>query len=170
MANWCNARLIVAGRTADVVRFRRVARARPSVLFREDMLQGEAQELFSERATALGSGLLAKHYIFQIRSDDGLEHFLGISQSRPQLSFILVYGFDNEYGSHFIVRGRARSYLISDRVMERVMTKHGADDNPDNEWAFQPHIDAEVELMDLAEARWHNALERSTSRSGSPTR
>src|ERR1017187_1419935 len=29
MANWCNARLVVAGRTADVVRFRRFAHARP---------------------------------------------------------------------------------------------------------------------------------------------
>ena len=69
MATWCNARLVIAGRTADVARFRRRAHARPSSVFRPDMLVGEAQNLFSERATRLGPDLLEKRYMFQGCSD-----------------------------------------------------------------------------------------------------
>ena len=167
MADWCNARLIVAGRTADVTRFRRLAHTQPSSVFRPDMLVGEAQELFSERATPFGPDLLAKKYIFQVCSDDGLEHFQNLSQSYPGLRFVMVYGWDgwNEYsyGSHFISRGRARRYSISVRVVEKAMAKHGVDDNPNDEWPYEPEINAETELMDLAEARWQKLLLRGTT-------
>jgi hypothetical protein len=34
------------------------------------------------------------------------------------------------------------------------MAKHGVEDNPDDEWPYDAEVDAEVELMDLAEAHW----------------
>ena len=159
MATWCNARLVVAGRTADVARLRRLAQARPSSVFRPDMLVGEAQELFSELATRLGPELLEKRYMFQGCSDEGIEHFQNLSRSCPCLRFVLVYGWDNHsYGSHFICGGRAHSYPVSDRLVEKVMVKHGVDDNPNDEWPYEPEIDAEEELMDLAEAHWQKSL------------
>ena len=106
MADSCSARLLVAGHTSDVMRFRRLARARPSCVFRPDMLVGEAQELFSERATRLGPNLLEKKYTFQACSEDGHEHFRDLSRSYKGLRFVYVYGWDgwNEfsYGSHLI--------------------------------------------------------------------
>jgi hypothetical protein len=69
MASWCNARLVVVGHPSDVTRFRRLAGApvarmggtrltpsadaRASRVFRGDMLVGEAQGLFCERATRI---------------------------------------------------------------------------------------------------------------------
>jgi hypothetical protein len=162
MGTWCNARLVVAGRTADVARFRRLAHTRPSSVFRPDMLVGEAQAPFSERATPLGPDLSAKRYIFQGSGDDGLDHFQNLSRSYRCLRFVLVYGWDgwNEcsYGSHFISRGRTRSYPIPARVVEKAMAKHGVNGNPDNEWPYEPEINAEMELLDLAEAHWQRSL------------
>jgi hypothetical protein len=161
MATWCNARLVVAGRTADVTLFRRLAHTRPSSVFWPDMLVGEAQELFSERATRLGPDLLEKKYLFQGRSDEGVQHFQDLSRSYPCLRFVLVYGWDDHsFGSYFICRGRARTYPVSARLVEKVMAKHGVDDNPDGEWLYRPEIEAEVELMDLAEAHWQPSLLR----------
>ena len=161
MANWCNARLVVAGRTAEVARFRRFAHMRPSSLFRPDMLVGEAQELFSERVRALGPNRSKKSYRFQVCEDNGLDHFRSLSCSHPTLCFVLVYGYDDHsYGSYFITRGRARSYSASARLVEKVMAKHGVDDNPEGEWPYEPELEAEVELMDLAEAHWQSALLR----------
>jgi hypothetical protein len=34
------------------------------------------------------------------------------------------------------------------------------DDNPNDEWPYQPEIDAEMELMDFAEAHWKKSLLR----------
>jgi hypothetical protein len=161
MATWCNARLIVAGHGADVTRFRRLVHAQPSV-FSPDMLVGETQELFSERAIPLGPELLEKKYFFQVRSDDGLDHFRDLSRSYPALCFVLVYGWDgwNEYsyGSYFIFRGHTRNFSASARLVEKVVAKHGVDDNPDGDWPYEPEVNAERELMDLAEARWQKSL------------
>ncbi len=38
------------------------------------------------------------------------------------------------------------------------MVKHGVDDNPNDEWPYEPEMDAEKELMDLAEAHWQKSL------------
>jgi hypothetical protein len=165
MATWCNARLVVAGRPIDVACFRRLAHARPSSVFRPDMLVGEAQKLFSERATALGLDLVEKKYMFQGCSDEGVEHFQNVSRSCPCLRFVLVYGWDNHsYGSHFMYRGRTRSYCVPDRLVEKVMAKHGVDDNPNDEWPYDAEADAEVELMDVAEAHWQTSLLRGNLR------
>ena len=162
MADWCNARLVVAGHTSDVMRFRRLARARPSCVFRPDMLVGEAQELFSDRATRLGPNLLEKKYIFQACSEDGHEHFRDLSRSYKVLRFVYVYGWDgwNEfsYGSHLIFGGHIHSYRVPIRLVEKALVKHGVDDNPNDEWPYQPEIDAEMELMDLAEEHWRTLL------------
>jgi hypothetical protein len=187
MAEWCNARLVVAGRTSEVKRFRRLASvpvaglrvmplspradARASRLFRGDMLVGEAQGLFCERATPIGRGLLEKKYIFQVCAcdEDGQQHFRNLSRLYPGLRFVYVYGWDgwNEYsyGSYLICRGHIRSYRVPVRVVEKALVKHGVDDNPNDEWPYQPEIDAETELMDLAEARWKKwLLRRNTPR------
>ena len=180
MAEWCNARLVVAGRTSEVKRFRRLASvpvaglrvtplspradARASRLFRGDMLVGEAQGLFCERATPIGRGLLEKKYIFQVRAcdEDGQEHFRNLSRLYPGLRFVYVYGWDgwNEfsYGSHLIFRGHTHSYRVPIRLVEKALVRHGVDDNPNDEWPYQPEIDAEMELMDLAEDHWQSLL------------
>jgi hypothetical protein len=128
MAEWCNARLVVAGRTSEVTRFKRLAgvpvagmrvrllsplaRARASRIFRGDMLVGEAQGLFCERATPTGPGLSKKAYLFQACDDDGQEHFRDLSRLYPGLRFVYVYGWDgwneHSYGSYLICRGHIR--------------------------------------------------------------
>ena len=180
MAEWCNARLVVAGRTSEVERFRRVAsvpvaqlrakrlsrqvKARASRVFRADMLVGEAQEVFSERASPIGPGLLEKKYVFQVRAcdEEGQEHFQKISQSYPKLRFVYVYGWDGwdeySYGSYLICRGHIRTYRVPVRLVEKAMAKYGVDDNPNDEWPYQPEIDAATELMDLAETHWRESL------------
>jgi len=180
MASWCNARLVVVGRPTDVTRFRHLAGvpvallgvtpltpsadARAARVFRGDMLVGEAQGLFCERATRIGKGLLKKIYVFQASDEDGQEHFRDLSRLWPTLRFVYVYGLDgwNEYsyGSHLICRGHIRSYRVPIRLVEKAMAKHGVDDNPNDEWPYQPEIDAEAELMDLAEAHWKESLLR----------
>ena len=44
------------------------------------------------------------------------------------------------------------------RLVEKALVKHGVDDNPNDEWPYQPEIDAETELMDLAEDHWRSLL------------
>ena len=171
MAERCNARLIVAGPGLAVERFRRTANvglsthgsksrlktARAWRIFRGDILVGEAQEIFSEKAARIGPDVFAKKYVFRASSDDGQEHFRLISQFYPDLSFVYIYGWDgwNEfsYGSYFIRRGAMRSYRVPVRLISRTLAKYGADDNPNDEWPYGPEIDAEHELMDLAETR-----------------
>jgi hypothetical protein len=164
MANWCNARLIVAGRRSAVLRFSRLARARPSALFEGDMLHGEGSDLFSERIKTLESGFAKKEYKFQIANDDGRSHFCRLSRKFPALCFVLVYFDANNppSGSFFISRGRARSYEVPDELWEAILTKHGAfkdgslvDDGDD--WCYW---EASWELMDVAEAHWQQAMEK----------
>jgi hypothetical protein len=53
---------------------------------------------------------------------------------------LLVYAWDDHtFGSHY-------------------PQQHAADDNPNGEWPYEPEIDAEKELMDLAETHWHKFL------------
>jgi hypothetical protein len=195
MGTWCNARLVVSGRSSDVRRFtylagvpvarfdlqkpdmglRPLVIARASRIFRGDMLVGEGGSLFSERATSLGNGRLEKKYCFQAKcgaapstalhaSDDGHDHFLNLSVALPVLRFVYVYGWDgwdeNSYGSYLISRGHTRGYQVPIRLVEQVMTKNGVDDNPNDEWPYEPEIDAEAELMDLAQAHWKRWLLR----------
>ena len=161
MSTWCNARLRVSGFPADVSSFRRLARRRPGLVFRDDMLVGECQELFSERAEAFGVDLLQKTYVFQGRSDEGLEHFQDLSRTRPRLRFVLVYGWDDHtYGSYLIINGRVRSYCVPDRLVEKVMARHGVTDDFDDEWPIDGELDAEAELMDLAGSHWDKSLLR----------
>ena len=125
------------------------------------MLVGEAQELFSERAARLGQDRSAKRYIFQACGEEGVAHFQDLSRSYPRLRFLLVYGWDDHsYGSHYISKRQTRSYRVSDLLVDKVMAKNGVNDNPNNEWPFEPEMDAEKELMDLAEAHWRESLLR----------
>jgi hypothetical protein len=110
MASWCNARLIVVGHPTDVTRFRRLsgvevarvgtrrigplADVRASRVFRGDMLAGEAQGLFCERATWIGQDLVEKTYVFQVRDEDGQEHFRNLSKLPiPSLRVCLWMGW-----------------------------------------------------------------------------
>jgi hypothetical protein len=90
MANWSNVRLLVAGRRFDVLCFSRLTRARPSAVFEPDMLEGEAQELFSERAGRLDTNVLSKVYKFQVHNGDGIQHFRRVSRQHPALCFVLT--------------------------------------------------------------------------------
>ena len=178
MANWCNAQLFIVGRPTHIARFRRLAGvpvarmgvkrptpsaiARVSRVFRQDMLEGEAGRLFSERATRIGQDLVEKKYVFQACDEQGQEHFRDLSRRLPDLRFVYVYGWDgwneHSYGSHLICRGHIRTYRVPVRLVEKAMVKNGMDDNPHEEWPYQPEIDAEGELMDLAKAHWQKSL------------
>ncbi len=162
MANWCNAHLIVAGTRYDVLCFGQGSRARTASFFTSDMLVGEAKGLFAERVERLGPNLARKVYKFQVRNDDGLKHFRGVSRRNPALWFVLVYGDPNadSYGSYFIRRGRSRAYSVPGRVNESVMAKHGVTEDSDDEWPFW---EASWELMDLAEEHWQSVVLRSIS-------
>jgi hypothetical protein len=163
MANWCSARLIVAGRCADVLKFSQRCRARPGVAFRPDMLYGETAELRSERVAAMEPGLSKKEYTFQIRNDDGQEHFCQVSRQFPALSFVLIYWDPNNppSGSYLISRGRARGFELPDPVCEAVMEKHGVTAESDDDFGYW---EAAWELMDLAEAQWRQPLLRALRR------
>ncbi len=123
------------------------------------MLEGEAQELFSERAEHFGADLLKKAYKFQVQDDDGLDHFRGVSRQYPTLGFVLVYADPNsdDYGSYFISQEKFRRHRISDPQKIAVMNAHGVtgDGDDDDERRFW---DATWELMDIAEAHWRRRL------------
>jgi hypothetical protein len=135
------------------------------------MLVGEGQPLFSERAITFGRGLRTKEYVFQARDEEGQDHFRKISRAFPELRFVYVYSWDgwNEFsfGSYLISRGRVRGYRVPLRLVERATRKHGLDDLPDDlsndEWPLKAEMDAEQELMDVAEAHWKMALTKGMS-------
>lgn len=163
MANWCNARLIVAGRRSDVLSFSRLSRVRPFSMFGPDMLHGEADDLRSERIKTLEPGFAKKEYRFQIRNDDGRKHFCRLSRKFPTVCFVLVYFDANSppSGSFFISRGRALSYELPVQLHEAVMARHGASEDSDNDWGY---CEASWELMDLAEAHWQQTVIRTIRR------
>ena len=164
MASWCNARLIVVGPRSVVLHFSRRARAKPSPIFTPDMLVGEAQELFSERIERWAARTYRKKYVFQVRSDDGRDHFQEISLKFTSPWFVLVFGDPdlNDYGSYVIRQGRSRSYSVPDKLKIEVMARHGAEDITDDEddWRFW---DASWELMDLAQVHWDRFLLKQSS-------
>jgi len=123
------------------------------------MLHGETDELRSERVETMEPGLAKKVYVFQIRNDDGREHFCRVSRQFPGLCFVLVYWDPNNppSGSHFISRGRARSYELPDQLCEAVMARHGYSEDSDDE-EERRYWEASWELMDLAEAHWQQSL------------
>ena len=65
---------------------------------------------------------------------------------------------ENSYGSYFISRGDVRGYRVPLRLLQKARVKHGVDNNSDEEWPYEPEMDAEVEVMDLAEAHWRKSL------------
>lgn len=163
MANWYNARLLVVGRSDNVLEFSRMSSAQPSSLFTPDMLQGEAQDMISEQMEQVEPGLAQKVYIFQVRYGDGLEHFCRISLQFPVLNFVLVYedASVNSYGSYYISRGQVQTHELPDELKESVMAKHGVTaDSSDDECEIDDtgYWEATWELMDLAEAYWQDAV------------
>jgi hypothetical protein len=153
MANWCNVRLLVAGRREDVVYFARHARLHPPEVFAPDMLEGEGGALTSDRARRAGAGSLRKTYRFQVRNDDGRAHFRRVSRRFPKLSIVLTY-FDpasGDCGSDLICHGKSRHFSVSQKRVEAIMAQHGVLDEPDDDWRYWQ---ASLAAMDLAEARW----------------
>ncbi|MGH8546713.1 MAG: hypothetical protein ACREX3_24480, partial [Gammaproteobacteria bacterium] len=157
MANWCNARLIVSGRRRAVLEFSRRARSKPSSFFRGDMLVGEDGGLSADRIENLEKGLAQKVYRFQVRNDDGCDHFRSLSKSYDHLRFVLVFGDPSSgtFGSYFIRKGYSREYLIPEEIKQTVMTKHGVDHDSDDDL---PYWEASWELMDLAQAHWQRLI------------
>jgi hypothetical protein len=117
------------------------------------MLIGEAQALFSERIEKFQNRLAQKTYIFQIRNDDGRDHFRQLSKRQAKLHFILVFADPNvsDFGSYFIRRGRARKYSIPDSTYECIMAKHNVDYDSEDDSAYW---EATWELMDRAQRYW----------------
>ena len=169
VANWCNARLIVVGQRPDVVELSRHARSRPSSLFEPDMLEGEGQDLFAERMETLGRGLSKKKYVFQVRNDDGHDHFREISRRYRSLWFVLAYHDPNsgEFGSYFIRQGRSRVYLVPEDVITSVMSTYGVDYDSDDEENECRFWEASWAVIDMAESRWLPAvLKKATTAAG----
>jgi hypothetical protein len=153
MANWINARLIATGPRDAVQAFAAAARDETKRVFRADMLAGEAVGLRRERAERAGEGLYRKRFIFQIRNDYGVEHFVRVSKRFRRLSFVLVFGDPNgdTYGSARIARGEAEKYVVTPRQARAIWRKHKVTLEDEDEWRFW---EASWELMDLAEAHW----------------
>jgi hypothetical protein len=161
VANWSNARLIVIGCHPAVLEFSRKARNNPPSIFTSDMLVGEAQELCSERIERWHPGLSRKKYVFQVRNDDGRDHFREISREFKSLHFILVFddGGDGKFGSYLIRDGHCRTYSIPQKLVNAVLAKHKAVEILNDEDYFE-YFEACWELMDLAQAHWERLLER----------
>ncbi len=159
MANWCNVRLVAYGPKEAVAGFSEKARSRPSSTFRGDMLVGEARGPGAERMQRLGADSYRKVFLFQVRNDDGLEHFRRVSKRHRNLSFVLVYGDPNvdDYGSYLLKGGTARAYCLVEKQKEAVMRKHRVTEEDDDNWRFW---EASWELMDIAEARWTSSIGR----------
>ena len=159
MANWSNDRLVVIGNSEDVARFRRQVRSNPRTIFLPDMLVGETQDMYSERAIFIGRGRLSKKYIFQTREDD-VRHFRFIAKRYPKLTFVLAYGDPNsdEYASVLIRGNKVRHYRIPDKVKEKIMEEFHieyADEDDFDEIGFW---EAGARLMDIAEAHWMKSI------------
>jgi hypothetical protein len=132
------------------------------------MWVGEGGDLWSERARVIGPDLRRKSYHFQIRNDDGREHFRGVSTRYPSLHLVLVnyWGLPSECSSFLIHGGRSRAYRMPDELVNSILMKHGYDpdldsdnddehmENDDKEW------EASWEMMDVAESRWLDGLLR----------
>jgi len=165
LANWCNVRLIVVGRRPVVLEFSKRARVQPSSVFGPDMLQGEGQDLFAERMRRIGPHLSMKKYVFQVRNDDGLNHFREVSRRCSSLYFVLAYHDPNvgEYGSYLIRQGRSRAYAVPEGLIDSVLSRHGVDYDADDDENEGRYWEASWEIMDQAESRW---LARFVRRAG----
>ena len=166
MANWCSARLVVIGSRWSVAAFAKKAVARPKSVFRDDMLIGEALELHVDRLERADAGRYRKVYSFQVRNDDGFEHFRRLAKDHRTLSFMLVYGDANlgRYGSYYLQRGRARRYQLTATRQAAVMRNHGVT-GEEEAWRFW---EASWELMDIAEAHWADVGARPNKNQASP--
>jgi len=129
------------------------------------MLVGEAQGLSTTRMRRLGAGLYRKDMCFQVRNDDGVEHFREVSRHHRAIRFVLVFADPNldDYGSAFIEKGATRRYRLSDAAKDATMDKHQVEEDGDDDPRFW---EATRELMDTAERHWiHSAgLTRICSR------
>lgn len=160
MSNWCNVSLKVYGSKHAVVNFAKKVRQRKHSYFRPDMLHGEGGELASERLRAISPSLAEKWYRFQVRNDDGLEHFKRISVLHPTLRFILVYGDSScdSFGSYLIDRSKVQNFELSSEKISEIYRKHlGDDEDSYEDWKFW---EANWEMMDIAENHWKPKLLR----------
>jgi hypothetical protein len=122
------------------------------------MLFGQGEGMSAWRMETLGQGLSQKKYVFQVRNDDGRDHFLTISRRYPDLIFQLTYddAASGEFGSYLIRNCRAKAFLVPQKVIDSVMLKHNYDyenDEYDSE-NERRYWEASWELMDLAESHW----------------
>lgn len=167
LANWCNARLVVVGRRPVLREFSKHTRVKPSSVFGPDMLQGESQDLIAERMRGIGPHLSMKKYMFQVRGDDGLDHFRDVSRRCISLYFVLAYHDPNvgEFGSYLIRQGRSRAYAVPEGLINSVMWMHGVDFEAGDYEVQGGYWEASLEIMDQAESRW---LTRLVRRGGPP--
>lgn len=184
MADWSADQLMVLGPRSEVARFARDARPqlleatklrrradrvgsvmrdpKPRDIFALDMMVGETQELLAERMRSLGQGVSQKEYTFQVTREDDRHHFRKVSRRYTSLYFVLAYHANNigEYGSYLIRNGRSQWYRVPDSIVDSVMTKHGWDENNDDEDSDWLWLEASWELTDHAESRWLNVVYR----------
>lgn len=160
MSNWTNCRLLVVGPKTAVIRFARMARAKPCPVFAPDMLCGEGKDLTADRMERVGPHQYQKCYQFQTADDDGIGHFQSISRIYPGINLLLVFADPNsgEVGSCFLHAGRARHYILPGKKLDVIFTLHGYDhEADDNEVEYWEALGA---AMDAAQAKLAPLLAR----------
>ena len=162
MANWSNAHLIIAGPSRRRTRISAVwpQRGLPPFLSRTCCV-AKTQKLTSERSKAAWLGTFRrKLYRFQVRNGDGLQHFRRLSRRHLSLCFVLAYGDPNgdDYGSYFILKGRARAYSLSAQQKEAVMRRHGVTGDMTTRTMSGVFGKHHGNWSDLAEAHWQKSV------------
>lgn len=152
---------------SDVIRVSR-PRGRRDDIFNPDMWVGEGGELWADRMKDIGDGLSLKRYHFQIRNDDGRQHFRNVSRRYPSLSFVLAdYWYSpDECRSFLLQNGRTREYEVPDDVRNAILAKSGhdpdleSDDDDDQELNYWNGWYGSWDVMDMVESRWLNVILR----------
>jgi hypothetical protein len=188
LANWCNIRLSVIGRPADVEPFRKAAgalegriRTKRSSIFLEEMELGEGGDLTANGVRPFRRRFERAEYAFQGRNTDHLDHFQEISKRYPSLAFVVTYGDPNgdSHGSHLVLKGRARTWEVRGRtrddIVRRAYRKYRCVDargrlDYDADYTDLADWDAYGEMMDLASVRWDDAILRFLMAQAGPAR
>src|SRR5262249_59110805 len=118
--------------------------------------------LISERMEKLGSAVSKKTYSFQVRSDDGLNHFKALSRTYPDLRLILAFGEagDDSRGSYLIRRGRVRKFAFPQPLWDQILAKHGYDPESDDDEEYWKYCEAEWEALHVSVAHWERVVRK----------
>jgi len=186
MANWCNVRLSVFGTPTELKPFREAAGALDgridttrSSIFLEEMEIGEGADLEARGVRSFHRRFQRAEYIFQGRNTDHLDHFIKVSKRYPRLAFVVTYSDPNgdDHGSHLVVKGRSRSWVVSGRRRESIVRaayrEHGCVDKQgridyDHDYSDVADWAAFSEMMRVASVKWNGSVLEILQRQAPP--